>query len=714
MLGIMGNVDQQVNDKADSMQMQGKTSTVSKDLLDVMATQKIAQEKDVALKELQMAQQQNPNTIKDQLEQKVMGMTQSEMTNQTAGIMAQRQQQKQQPRPPQQGGIAGARPPMPMAGGRPPMGGAPKPPMGGMPPMGGAPRPPMPMAGGMPMGGARPPMMASGGIVGYNKGSIVISDAELKKLGLSRQEFDALPAVTKQRLASDKRGDEDRFGFSPSRKQEQLQGLADASKKEMQALAGLPSKFGQFIQDDIKKNTIDRAKSLGVSAADLGQYDTSGIKGAIDTLQPSAPKQPFLPTPTGKAPPPQTGTPVGTITDAENAEIDAAIAAQKANQGNQGGAAGAKAGTTSMTSNLEELDPNKIRAAMDNAETINQSPISDRMGDTAMNRLESDAKLNPMDQLQKTNEAGEKVDGDEVARLKGLYGLAELKNMQTTEQSDIKKAQERYDDPEAKRLRKVRNYALGGSRAMFAGEAEEETLELKRLRKKQEERRKNFAEIFSVVDKVDSGARQMFQDIQTQQMAALASMESIASNNELAKQNYMKLAGDAEGKAQELILGAMGVESENALRATIANMQSVQQLLDSWQEYQEGVRAAEVDMMNRMAPVIDVILTKQAKGEELDDGEKLALTNATNMAKSFVGAGNEGIVQAYMKQLEILQPGFRGLSNQVSMFGGQSSGLAGFQPSGMGQVGQRGPSQSSSSPQLKSQALVDMFNKNQP
>ena len=77
MLGIMGNVDQLINDKADSMQMQGKTSTVSKDLLDVMATQKIAREKDAALKELQMAQQTNPNTIKDQLEQKVMGMTQN-------------------------------------------------------------------------------------------------------------------------------------------------------------------------------------------------------------------------------------------------------------------------------------------------------------------------------------------------------------------------------------------------------------------------------------------------------------------------------------------------------------------------------------------------------------------------------------------------------------------------------------------------------------
>ncbi len=193
MLGIMGNIDQQVNDKADSMQMQGKTSTVSKDLLDVMATQKIAREKDTALKELQMAQQQNPNTIKDQLEQKVMGMTQNEMTNQTAGIMAQRAAQKGQPqRPPQQGGIAGA---------RPPMGGAPKPPMpmaGGRPPMGGAPKPPM---GGLPaMAGGRPPMMASGGIVGFSEGGptdpakkAVLKDNLMQRLKQEREKLAKFP-----------------------------------------------------------------------------------------------------------------------------------------------------------------------------------------------------------------------------------------------------------------------------------------------------------------------------------------------------------------------------------------------------------------------------------------------------------------------------------------------------------------------------------------
>ena len=195
MLGIMGNIDQQVSDKADSMQMRGKTSTVSKDLLDVMATQKIAAEKDAALKQLQMAQQQNPATIKDQLEQKVMGMTQNEMTTQTAGILANKAQQRpqqQQQRPNPMGGLAAMG------------GGAPRPPMGGgapRPPMGGAPRP-NPMGGLAAMGGGAPrPMMASGGIVGYYDGATVVSDEKLKELGMTRETFKSLPKAAQARLA---------------------------------------------------------------------------------------------------------------------------------------------------------------------------------------------------------------------------------------------------------------------------------------------------------------------------------------------------------------------------------------------------------------------------------------------------------------------------------------------------------------------------------
>ncbi|MGB0459536.1 MAG: hypothetical protein ACPGGM_05890, partial [Porticoccaceae bacterium] len=46
-----------------------------------------------------------------------------------------------------------------------------------------------------------PPMMAQGGIVGYNKGDVVISDERLKELGMTRAQFDALPAGTKAALA---------------------------------------------------------------------------------------------------------------------------------------------------------------------------------------------------------------------------------------------------------------------------------------------------------------------------------------------------------------------------------------------------------------------------------------------------------------------------------------------------------------------------------
>ena len=204
----------------------------------------------------------------------------------------------------------------------------------------------------------------------------------------------------------------------------------------------------------------------------------------------------------------------------------------------------------------------------------------------------------------------------------------------------------------------------------------------------------------------------MFQDIQTQQMAALASMESIASNDELAKQNYMKLAGDTEGKAQEIILGAMGVESERELKTAIATMQSVEQLMATWRQYQEGVRAAEVELLTSMMPTITTLLAKQAKGDKLTDDEKLAIQNAQNQAKAYVGAGSEAINKAFMMQLETLQPGFRGLANMASMFNNQGSGLGSFQPSGMGQVGQRGPSQSSST--ALSPGLKTIFDRNQP
>jgi len=101
--GIMGTIDQQVDDKKDLLRANpGMQGTVGKDLIGVMALQKMQKEKQAAENELMLAQQNNPSTIKEQLENEVAGLTQNEMALQTAGIMNQRQQQQQQRRPQQQ------------------------------------------------------------------------------------------------------------------------------------------------------------------------------------------------------------------------------------------------------------------------------------------------------------------------------------------------------------------------------------------------------------------------------------------------------------------------------------------------------------------------------------------------------------------------------------------------------------------------------------
>jgi len=175
------SIDSLIDDKKDALASSGRplNQGVGPDLIEVLATRKLLEEKAMAARDMALKQQNIPNTIAEQQDQKLLGLTQKEVANQTGGIMQQRAQQQQRPQQrPQQGGIMGARPPMPQ-GARPPMGGAPKPPMGG------APRPPMPQGARPPMGGApRPPMMASGGIVGYDVGGKVKSAQEaIRALG---------------------------------------------------------------------------------------------------------------------------------------------------------------------------------------------------------------------------------------------------------------------------------------------------------------------------------------------------------------------------------------------------------------------------------------------------------------------------------------------------------------------------------------------------
>jgi hypothetical protein len=278
--GIMGTIDQQVDDKKDLLRanpnMQG---TVGKDLIGVMALQKMQKEKQAAENELMLAQQNNPSTIKEQLEREVAGLTQNEMALQTAGIMNQRQQQQQRrPQRPQQQ----QQRPQGIQAARPPMGGAPRPPMGG------APRPPM---GGMPQGGIarapRPPMMASGGIVGFQQGglndqqrrakeyqeskggySVQAFTEALKRKGLTRQQFEALSPAEKQairatlpQIMQELKQTRDNYMSPLARINDATSPQALAEKRanaDKQILKrNNPDLFAQQYPDEVKPNTAD-------------------------------------------------------------------------------------------------------------------------------------------------------------------------------------------------------------------------------------------------------------------------------------------------------------------------------------------------------------------------------------------------------------------------------------------------------------------------
>ena len=609
MLGIMGNIDEQVNDRADSMQMQGKTSTVSKDLLDVMATQKIAREKDAALKELQMAQQQNPNTIKDQLEQKVMGMTQNEMTNQTAGIMAQRQPQGQQRRP-QQGGIAGARPPMPM-------GGAPKPPMGG------APKPPMPMAGARPpmgggIAGAAPrPMMASGGIVGYLSGGLVDMVKQM-----AAKEGGKLSYNTMRQLIA-LHGDEMREhltdGYGYPKKYFSSDEFKDF-RKQQDKRRQQKEDVSQRYKDDmaaITKGTYDAPndaqKQLG---GQMGQLLLDRQTGADIKKD-----EPFFPTPTGEKPdlPPQ--TPKTPKTDA--AGIASTLTPPVGGSGIQ---------------LPEEINP---RGITDSA-TAGENIISDRMGERNIQTIQGLASVDPMAKRD-----------EETKRLDELYGKTELKNMLTEAQSGIAAAQKEYDSPEMRRRRNLEAFRRAGASGLGQLQQSRDELSLRRARQKRDDLIQNSDLIFKRAEKIDAGSSKMLSDMMTQQREALGSIERIANNDQVAKQNMMQLKGDLEGKVQDQLIKMMGIKTQSELQAQIANSQTISALNATWAKYMNNVQTLAAEKLTELMPQAQEII---AKGDKATDEELRQLKTAEEMIQGIIYAETAAINSMFARQMAALNP----------------------------------------------------------
>jgi hypothetical protein len=624
--GIMGNLGQQVEDRADTTRLTGKppASAVPNDLLNLMATQKVAREKDTALKELQMAQQNNPATIKDQLEQKVMGMTQGELTNQTAGILKQRAMQKGQlqQRPQQQ------QRPQGIQAARPPMGGAPR-------PMGGAPRP-MPQGAGIAGGAPRPPMMASGGIVGYNKGSVVISDAELKKLGLSRQEFDALPAVTKQRLISGKRDDEDPFGFSPSRAQEKRAAVQEKSKEELKALASLPGKFGQFIQDEGKRDAIETAKRYGVTAADLGLDDTSatGTTGTSATGTDTSA--------TGTTGTPATGT---TGTSATGTDTSATgttgTSATGTDTNTAGGVATVLPKMSAMSDTTKELKDTNLNPELRDDQKVGER-VSGFFGKENEKTLQDAAKQNIFGQGGVKEKARQAADS--------RYGIAGMNLAMRDLGRNISAEEKRQLSPEvqrAQRLQAARGaYSqLARTRGEVMDKQNEQRLQFSKDKlERYKDRQKTRIDALKTVDEDVAKSVEAALEFKVNALSTIANLSSAKATDVQQQVDTFLRSNNAEIANK---LTAIGFGEEANLRIQLQQIDQVQQLDSLLLDLAKVRQEVKQDYLKAKELEISRLDSTTMEGRDA----MAQIDTDANTAAAAVGAKQEKLIHQRLQQL---------------------------------------------------------------
>ena len=99
-MAMNGGIDQQINQKMDAYrgnpQQLMQRYQQNQQLVDLLALQKLKTEKEAAARDMQMKMQQQPQTIAQQREQEVLGLTKDELARQTQGILQKRQQDQQQ------------------------------------------------------------------------------------------------------------------------------------------------------------------------------------------------------------------------------------------------------------------------------------------------------------------------------------------------------------------------------------------------------------------------------------------------------------------------------------------------------------------------------------------------------------------------------------------------------------------------------------------
>jgi len=291
-------IDAQVSDRVDAYRGQPQQLMQmyqqNKELVDLLALQKLKSEKEAAKRQIEMQMQQQPGTVAQQREQEVMQMTKDELAKQTQGVLQRKQQQQQvNIQRAAKGGIGA------LAQNRP----APAPAQG-----------PTPM---MASGGivAFQPGGSVGGMPGLGQGSSVKERVEA--LGINYDEFQRLPAAERERILQTVR-DQSMAARAGQRMTRAGAQALDNINDPLKAIGNLGigianSRVGRAagLSDPRKPiepfeyNTADTAARERVAANQL-PVDAEGNPVSIESLLPPGPAQDLpkdVATPTLNAPP---------------------------------------------------------------------------------------------------------------------------------------------------------------------------------------------------------------------------------------------------------------------------------------------------------------------------------------------------------------------------------------------------------------------------
>ena len=406
MINTTGGIDKLIEQKANAYrenpQALQKRYSQNQELMDLLAMQKLKDEKETAARDMALQADQTPGTIAEQYEQQLVSMNKNEMANQVAGVLGQKQKQAQQRQ--QAMGITPQQRPQQRPQGAPQgIANQPRPNMQGM---------------------------AQGGIVGYQKGGDVSRlEKALEALGMTLQEYKFLPPLEKDALQQyiDQEYVKQRKDFELPEMPivEEFKRRGEATKaKEAEAEEAVGRRI-----DALKPSDLQVAQEEKVAALQ------SGIGATLPTAPTGAPATGIATT--GAPATTATGAPATTATGAPaTGDADKNAAMFAAMQGTQPGTAGGIAGQSGQMGDSDlKSGINNILGATADLSQIDKNQVTG--SSSQMDYLKARRDVSP-----------EAKEADARRRLTGDFNLPELDAEYKALLEERKAYERQQSDPE--------------------------------------------------------------------------------------------------------------------------------------------------------------------------------------------------------------------------------------------------------------------------